>query len=458
MKRNQLEFPVSIYGKLERVNDVLSKARVRIFYKYGNRNGTYITDEFADELISTLPGVPVKGIYEGNDYTDHGDERSEGQVYGFVPEQNNFAWEENIDVDGIKRLYACCDVYLFTALYPEASDIVGKSQSMELFEPTLTYHWSVIHGQKYVVFEHGSFLGLQVLGDHVEPCFEGASFFSLQKQIQDTIQKIKEYSSIGGKSEMPHINFNLSDAEKFNAIWSLLNERFTEESGWIVDYSICDIYDEYAVAYNYGTSSYERIYYKKNDEEESVEVTEKVPCFIIDVTQEEKDTLKVLRHLNNDTYTCINENLIHADENATQCVELHTKIDELTSTIATLETEAAQAQETIDAVNANYANAQEQISGLSEQVEALEAYKKNIEDQHKEAVINEYVGKVPEEVLKTYRTNFAQYTIDDLDMHLAYEWKKAGISFKPISPDTQIIPKDVGPVDGVNAILARYKK
>lgn len=458
MKRNQLEFPVSIYGKLERVNDVLSKARVRIFYKYENRNGTYITDEFAEELISTLPGVPVKGIYDGTDYTDHGEERNEGQVYGFVPEQNNFAWEENVDADGIAHTYACCDVYLFTALYPEASDIVGKSQSMELFEPTLQYHWAMIHGQKFVVFEHGSFLGLQVLGDHVEPCFEGASFFSLQKQIQDTIQKIKEYSSIGGKSEMHRINFKLSDSEKFNALWELLNENCTEENDWVVDYSICDVYDEYALAYNYGTRSYERIYYTKNDEEDSIAIIEKVPCFVIDVTQEEKETIEVLRHLNNDTYTCVNENLVHADENATQCVELHTKIDELNSTITTLETEAAQAQETLDAANANYANAQEQISGLSEKVEALEAYKKNIEDQHKEAVITEYIGKVPEEVINTYKANLANYTIDDLDMHLAYEWKKAGISFAPISPEEQIIPKNVTPVDGVSAILARYKK
>jgi hypothetical protein len=77
---DKYEFPVTVYGNLERYNEVLSKARCRIFYKYENRNGTYITDEFADKLIASLPYAPVKGIYEGEDYADHGTERSEGRI------------------------------------------------------------------------------------------------------------------------------------------------------------------------------------------------------------------------------------------------------------------------------------------------------------------------------------------------------------------------------------------
>ena len=47
MDKTLYEFPVTIYGNLEKYNEVLSKARCRIFYKYENRNGTYISDEFA---------------------------------------------------------------------------------------------------------------------------------------------------------------------------------------------------------------------------------------------------------------------------------------------------------------------------------------------------------------------------------------------------------------------------
>ena len=56
---NKFEFPVTVYGNLEKYNDVTSKARCRIFYKYGNRNGTYITDEFAEKLLSTIAYAPV---------------------------------------------------------------------------------------------------------------------------------------------------------------------------------------------------------------------------------------------------------------------------------------------------------------------------------------------------------------------------------------------------------------
>ena len=68
------EFPVSIYGKLEKFTDTISRARVRIFYKGLNRNSTYITEEFAEKLVNTLSYAPVKGIYdsEDSDYTDHG--------------------------------------------------------------------------------------------------------------------------------------------------------------------------------------------------------------------------------------------------------------------------------------------------------------------------------------------------------------------------------------------------
>jgi hypothetical protein len=43
-----MNFPVTVYGNLEKFTDVMSLGRCRIFYKYDNRNGTYITDEFAE--------------------------------------------------------------------------------------------------------------------------------------------------------------------------------------------------------------------------------------------------------------------------------------------------------------------------------------------------------------------------------------------------------------------------
>ena len=249
------EFPITVYGNLTKYSDTISKGRCRIFYKYANRNGTYITDEFAEKLLSTIPYTPVKGIYDNfdEDYTDHGNKRSLGRIYGIVPENPNLQWEKHLDEDGIEREYACVDVLIFTALYEEAGEIIGKAQSMEIYEPSIKGSWKIINGRRMFEYTEGSFLGLQVLGEDVEPCFEGAAFFSLYSSLKQLVDEIKEYTlklpeiNTGGQSQMfEKLNFKLSDSEKHNAIWNLINPNYNEEGGWTIEYAICDIYDDYA--------------------------------------------------------------------------------------------------------------------------------------------------------------------------------------------------------------------
>lgn len=449
---NNFEFPVSVYGKLEKYNDVLSKGRCRIFYKYGNRNGTYITDEFSEKLLSTIAYAPVKGIYEYDDFTDHGARRSEGRIYGIVPENPHLQWEEHEDEDGVARTYACVDVLIFTALYKEASDIIGKAQSMELYEPSLQYHREIIHGQKYIVFDEGCFLGLQVLGKDVEPCFEGAAFFQLQENIEEVVKKIQEIEmtySKGGQKEMPQMNFKLSDSQKFNALWSLLNPNYTEEGNWTIDYAICDVYDEYALAYSYENAQYERIYYTKNDENDSVALGEKVHVYVVDVTEKEKATLDTLRDLNGGTYELVNENLEHAQENAEKISGFELKIDELENNIATLNTEKS-------AIQSSYELEHQKVESLTAENEGLKQYKLSIEAEQRNAVFTEYKDKLSEEILDTYREKAAEYSVADLDKELAYELKKTNFSFYE-KKDNGYLRKDVQK-NGIDEILARYVK
>lgn len=449
---NNFEFPVSVYGKLEKYNDVLSKGRCRIFYKYGNRNGTYITDEFSEKLLSTIAYAPVKGIYEYDDFTDHGARRSEGRIYGIVPENPHLQWEEHEDEDGVVRTYACVDVLIFTALYKEASDIIGKAQSMELYEPSLQYHREIIHGQQYIVFDEGCFLGLQVLGKDVEPCFEGAAFFQLQENIEEVVKKIQEIEmtySKGGQKEMPQMNFKLSDSQKFDALWSLLNPNYTEEGNWTIDYAICDVYDEYALAYSYENAQYERIYYTKNDETDSVALGEKVRVYVVDVTEKEKTTLDTLRDLNGGTYELVNENLEHAQENAEKISGFELKVTELENNIATLNTEKS-------AVQSSYELEHQKVESLTAENEGLKQYKLSIEAEQKNAVFTEYKDKLSEEILDTYREKAAEYSVADLDKELAYELKKTNFSFYE-KKDNGYLRKNVQK-NGIDEILARYVK
>ena len=449
------EFPVTIYGNLKELNPVLSKARCRIFYKYENRNGTYITDEFAQKLISSLPYTPVKGIYDNfdEDYTDHGLKRDLGRIYGIVPENPNFSWEKHLDEDEIEREYACCDVYIFTALYEEAFQIVGKSQSMELYPPSIKGDWAIINGKKLFKFEDGCFLGLQILGDDVEPCFEGAAFFTFYNDLKNAIKKLERYSLDsnikGGKSEMTKLNFKLSDSQKHDAIWVLLNDKYTEEGHWEVSYTILDIYDDYALVYSYEAGSYERVYYTKNDETDSVELGARKKCYVIDVTEEEKTALEALRAFNGGTYEKIDENIQEINTIKQQNSEFSIKIEELNNTVSTLTTERDTSVE-------NYNNAQAQISTLTNELETLKDYKNSVETQEKEQVIASYSELLNNEILDSYKSKISEYSsATELDKELAYELKKTNLEVFTKTP--QYLPKDT-PNTGIEAILAKYKK
>lgn len=136
---------------------------------------------------------------------------------------------------------------------------------------------------------------------------------------------------------MPKVNFKLSDDEKFNAIWNLLNTEYNEEGNWTVSYSVIKVYDDYALAVNYESGEYERVYYTKNDETNMVEINARKKCYIIDVTESEMNTINTLRALNGETYELVSEVLTNAQENADKVSEFSLKIEELTGKVSTLE-------------------------------------------------------------------------------------------------------------------------
>lgn len=458
LNKNMLEFNVSIYGDLEQYNDVISKARCRIFYKYANRNGTYITDEFADKLASSLPYTPVKGIYDedSEDYTNHGSDRSLGRIYGVVPENPNFAWEDQLDEDGVIRRYACTDVLLFTAIYKEAGDIVGKAQSMELYEKSVKGNWQYIQGRRQFVFTDGCFLGLQVLGEESEPCFEGAAFFSLYTSLKSMIQEIQNYElshkgTKGGIFNMENINFKLSDNQKYNKIWSSLNPNFTEEGGWTAEYSVCDIYDQYAVVYNLPENSYERVYYTKDDSTDSLSLGERKKCYIVDVTESEKNALETIQALNGGTYEKIDEKFNEISNLEEKVSEFEQKIEEKDTAISTLTTERDQFSTELEEVRG-------QNSTLNGELEELKTYKLGIETAQKDEIIARYSEQLPEEAINRYMEKVADYSIADLEKDLAFELVKSNPSIFTKNTPTGYVPSEDGSQDGVEAILAKYKK
>ena len=460
-KEQMTSFSLSVYGNVTAYNEVLSQARCRIFYKGANRNGTFITDEFAEKLVSTLPYTPVKGIYDSmeDDFTDHGKQRYEGRIYGIVPENPNFAWEPHVDEDGVERIYACTDVYLFTGIYKqEALQIVDKAQSMELYADSIDGEWQFINGKRYFVFKEGRFLGLQALGDDYEPCFEGAAFYTFCESIKNTIEEFEQFKKALDESQLggEQMEFKLSDNQKLNMIWTLLNPNFNEEGGWVMDYSVCEVYDEYALVFNYAEGGYERVYYTKEDETDSVALDRKETAYILDVNEEEKRALDMLHSIRNNSFEHVDEYVMGLEDKIT---ESDSKIEECNMTIATLQKENEEAAELYNTIKTEHDNSLVELEKLTQENEQLTSYKAAAELAKKEAILTKYSAQLDNETIDGFRDELDNYTEEGLEKELAFvlvQSKPAIFTTEEKVPN--FVPKDDSHNGGIEEILSRYKK
>lgn len=450
IKDINLSIPVTVFGNLTPYNDVISKARVRIFYKGLNRNNTYISDEFAEKLLSTISYSPICGIYDDDDFTDHGENRSVGKAYGVVPENPNITWEKHMDNDGVEREYACADVLLWTARYKEASEIPGKAHSMELYDKSIAGTWKYSNGRRYFEFTDGCFIGLTPLGDGVEPCFEGSAFYTLATSLTEMVEELKNYTKSlenkleGGQGKMT-INFKLSDSEKHMAIWSLLNTNFTEEGNYEIQYDVLDIYDDYALVFDYDSRSYYRVKYTKDNEKNEVTLGDREKTYVMDVSESELNSLKAIKALNGDTYEKIDEtfsNKISEVETLTGTIAEHEgTIGELNTKVGEHETTIGELNAKVETLTGEKATLEADKTALEAAKGELETYKANKEKAEKQAVLSQYSERLEEEVISEFTAKIDEYTIEDLSKELALKLVESNPSIFSKS-GTPLIPQN----------------
>ena len=187
----------------------VGRLKVRVFTKYGNRNGSYITEAVANQLIesATQGTTPVVGFFDPATQTwasHSGPTLANG--YGYV--ESFLGWEPFEDTDGVTREYAVFSVVLFTDYYEEAKKIIGQNQSMELDPASITGDWTLINGEEYYVYNTAKMLGFCVIGEH-EPCFSVSSFFS---KNDDTYKsQYEKFSSL-----LFNLKTQVEEAEKNN--------------------------------------------------------------------------------------------------------------------------------------------------------------------------------------------------------------------------------------------------
>ena len=404
MDKIPLIFQAQITQNSPMENSGFTLCRARVFYTGLNRNGSYIDKEFAESFIATAIGCPVVGLWdhEKRDFTDH-TPSDRKRAYGFIPEDPQFAWETSYDYDGVEREYASFNVVLWTKAFEEANDIISHPLSMEINPDTINGAFMVIDGEYCFKFTSAEMLGICVLGYNVEPCFEGASFLSVDDMREfkrlfkiDKQQALLSYNTINDKGDtsMEEKEKEMTPVEEFTQIRD-------------DDLGESEVVEEVPAEPETSTD------FTKEDEEESV-VEEEVPeVFSKDEESEPNEDVEVF------------QNQITELEQMNK--NLNEKINELEDKISNLE-------------KANF--------------ELIE-YQNNKIKEEKERVIAEYTEILSEEEINGI--DMTKFSVEDLNDKLA------AMAYRKLanhdSANFQLINTDLSHEENdVDSIIRKYKE
>ena len=202
------------------LNPLMSKCEIKVLYVGANRNQTFITEEVAAEIGKTLRGAPIVGYYRDSkeDFTDHGEKviiddegiKFECQTvpYGFVAPDAE-VWFQNFEDynekgESVTHKYLMTTGYLWTGQFPESSLPVnqGRPQSMEFQKESVKGRWETNYdnGMDFFIINDAIIQKICILGDDVEPCFEGASVttpsvsskFTLDDNFKNTLYSMMQ--------------------------------------------------------------------------------------------------------------------------------------------------------------------------------------------------------------------------------------------------------------------------
>lgn len=191
------------------INPGISKCEIKVMYLGKNRNGSFIDKNTAIQMANSLPATPIVAAYNENkeDFGDHGEvlHIEDGEVkfscktvpYGFVAPDAEVWFQKFDDTNEFgettTREYMMTTGYLWTGQYPELDKCInqGQGQSMEIDD--VDGHWTTDSNDiEFFIINDAIFTKLCILGDDVEPCFEGASVTS--PEVSEHFSYNKEFS------------------------------------------------------------------------------------------------------------------------------------------------------------------------------------------------------------------------------------------------------------------------
>lgn len=387
----------------------IGRLKVRVFTKYGNRNGSYITEEVANQLIesATNKRTPVIGFFDPQSQTwaSHVGP-SLANAYGYV--ESFLGWEPFEDTDGVTRDYAVFSVILFTEYYEEAKKIYGQNQSMELDPKSIDGSWVTIEGEEYYVYTNAKMLGFCVIGEH-EPCFSVSSFFS--KNDDSYKNQYEKFSSL-----LSGLEARVEETEKKEKGGEQPMDEFKEQEEQVVktpevenENGSEDLKDpNFQVEENSNT-----------EEDAGQQESEKEPS-----------ELEVLQQKFNDLQTSYNE--------------LQSQYEVIQSEYENFQTTSNTELETLRTENKKL-----QASLQTYEQQALEA-----ENIRKEKLIEKYEKVIKEEEITPIRAAVKDFSYDELESKLAIAFANANIT----EEEPKKVPLLEQPESQFALLMKKYRK
>ena len=415
-----IDAPEFINLEQDAINPGISRCEIKVFYLGENRNRSYIDKNVAIQMANSLPGTPIVGAYRQDieDFGDHGEviHIEDGEItfscktipYGFVAPDAQVWFQKFIDTDEFgnetEREYLMTTGYLWTDQYPEVMQCIteGKGQSMELDGNTLDGHWATNNntGIEFFIINDAIFTKLCILGDDVEPCFEGASVTS------------------------PEVSKNFTKDENFSrTLFSMMNEL------------------KFALQNKGGSDMPENIEQVEVEEttedvvEEIEETTEEVEDSAEDSAEEEGEDSD---DSEDEEFACGTKKKKYEDKEEDK---EESPVEEEDKPASDEEDEKKKknppTQNSLDEV----ADLKQTIADMQEELSALREFKLQQENLKKDALINKYHMLSDEDKAEVI-AHKAEYTCEEIEEKLALIYVKKNVDFSTLDGKPEVEEED----------------
>lgn len=455
------------------INPLMSSCEIKVLYLGENRNHSYITKEVATEMAKTLRGAPIVGYYkeEKEDFRDHGERVTfddEGikfecmtKPYGFVAPDAKVWFQKFEEQDEfgnqLTREYLMTTGYLWTGQYEEAKLAIeeGRPQSMELDPETLDGHWSTNNktGMDFFIINDAIFSKLCILGEDVEPCFEGASVtapevskkFSLDDDFRKTLYTMMQdlkFALEGGNNMDMEQNLVVEETTEEVAVEETVTEEEVTETEVVEEtvetetpadeFAIADslVREETPVAESETEEVEEPVVEEETEADVEVEeVVAEEPVVEENLTEDDNSEQSILTETQDsieDTQSS-QENFAKSDDEEDKEDEEESK-EETDSEDEKDDEDEEDKKKDYSLIEAELDNLKAAYSDLESKYQALVEFKETVDNEKKDALIASFYMLSEEDKAEVVE-NKAKYSLEDIEAKLSVICVRKKVNF-----------------------------